>query len=292
MTSPSAPRTSASLDPEAAVAYAEGVVAEAAAHLTYPRSELLLAATRLAQWSHGRQIQLSHDHVFTEATINAFVQDGLTAQTDASRGNVRAQLRRIREVLHGEATQRVRLAGAQPLAPYSAEEESGFLEWAKRQKTADFKRDARTILALGFGTGLSAGEIGEVRGGDVLEDEQGIQVRIDGERPRHVQALRAYEARLRTAAKTVKPDQFLIRPQRHSTPKNLISNIVDRGASSGLGPQTQRMRATWLVHHLNAGTPVGVLMEAAGLESLKALTRYLEFAERPSAETGRRALRR
>lgn len=51
------------------------------------------------------------------------------------------------------------------------------------------------------------------------------------------------------------------------------------------------MRATWLVQHLNAGTAIGVLMEAAGLESQKALTRYPPFADVVSEVTGRRALR-
>lgn len=284
--------TSSPLDLDEASVYAEQVIEEVASHLTYPRRELLLATTRLAQWSQRRRIELSHSTVFTEATISAFVQDGLQAQTQASRGNVRAQLRRVREVLHGESKPTLRLAGAQPLAPYTTDEEAGFSDWAGRQKTPEFKRDARTILALGFGAGLSAGEIGEVRGADVLDDNLGIQILVLGDRSRSVQTVRSYESRLRAAAHAVKPEEYLIRPQRTSTPKNLLSNIVDRGVSSELGPQSQRMRASWLVHHLNVGTPVGALMEAAGLESLKALSRYLEFVTSPSTEVRRRALRR
>lgn len=89
--------------------------------------------------------------------------------------------------------------------------------------------------------------MGDVRGADVIEDELGIQVRVDGERLRLVQLLRPYEARLGAAAKGVKPREYLIRPRRQSTSKNLLSNIVDRGVASELGPQTQRMRATWMV---------------------------------------------
>lgn len=284
--------TSGPIDLDEAAAYAEQVIEEVASRLTYPRRELLLATTRLARWSQRRRIVLSHATVFTEATISAFVQDGLQAQTEASRGNVRAQLRRVREVLHGETKPTVRLAGAQPLAPYTRDEETGFSEWAGRQKTPEFKRDARTILALGFGTGLSAGEIGEVRGADVLDDELGIQIIVRGDRSRAVQVIRSHESKLRAAAKAVKPEEYLIRPQRTSTPKNLLSNIIDRGVSSELGPQSQRMRTTWLVHHLEIGTPVGVLMQAAGLESLKALTRYIEFTKPIPTDDGRRALRR
>ena len=37
------------------------------------------------------------------------------------------------------------------------------------------------------------------------------------------------------------------------------------------------MRATWIVTHLTAGSPVKALVEAAGVDSLEALTRYLRF---------------
>ncbi|MFF1876600.1 hypothetical protein [Leifsonia sp. NPDC058230] len=272
--------------------YAEAVVGHAAAQLRYPRHELMLATTRLAQWSAERNIELRHDTVFAESVLNDFIREGLPTHTDASRGNVRAQLRRVREALHEGRGHAHRLAAAEPLAPYSEAERSGFTEWASRQKKTEFKRDARTILALGFGAGLSAGEIGEVRAENVVDDDQGVQVVVAGERARTVQLLKAYEARVRSAAKAVKPHEYLIRPQRVSTPKNLISNIVDRGVASELGPQSQRMRATWLVRHLEAGTPVAVLMQAAGLESLKGLTRYLEFVTPIPSDRARAALRR
>lgn len=273
-------------------AFAESVVAAVHAHVPYKRSELLLATTRLAHWAASRKLELDRDTLFSEATLNEFIREGLSSQSDASRGNVRAQLRRVGEVLHGETSSVERLAGADPLAPYGKEDLRRFTEWAQGQKTSAFKRDARTILALGFGAGLSAGEIGELVREDVLVDECGVQVVVRGPRERAVQVLRDQETRILKALEAVEPGQYLIRPERGSNPKNLISNIVDRGVASELGPQTQRMRATWLVRHLSAGTPVAALMEAAGLESLKALTRYLPFMEPLPVEEARRALRR
>jgi hypothetical protein len=37
------------------------------------------------------------------------------------------------------------------------------------------------------------------------------------------------------------------------------------------------MRTTWIVNHLQRGTPVKPLMRAAGVESLEAFTRYVDF---------------
>jgi hypothetical protein len=51
------------------------------------------------------------------------------------------------------------------------------------------------------------------------------------------------------------------------------------------------MRATWIVHHLNANTPLTVLTTAAGLESLDALARFERFARRLDDERANRLLR-
>lgn len=262
-------------------------------HVSYKQQDLLRSTTHLAHWAVHRGLTLEHASVFTEEAIDGFIREGLPQYSDASRGNVRAQLRRVREALqHGGSPARPeRLTAAEPLAPYSLGEQRQFTQWAERQKTAEFRRDARTILALGLGAGLSASEIGEVRGTDVIIDGAGVQVRVEGVRPRTVQVLRRQEARIRKAAQAVEPSQHLIRPGRVGTAKNLVSNIVERGVAGDLGPRTQRMRTTWLVHHLNAGVHVAVLMEAAGLESLKGLTRYLSYVTEVPAREARSALR-
>jgi integrase len=267
-------------------------VDEVDAHVPYKRRELLRATADLAHWAAHRDVELTHATVFTDHVIDGFIRDGLPNWSDASRANMRSQLRRMRDVLHGaDAPTPERLAGAAAQAPYTKAALKQFSDWAARQKTPEFRRDARTILALGLGAGLTASEIGNVRQQDIIEDPLGFQVAVRGTRERVVQILRAQEERIRNAVEAAQQGQYLIRPQRTGNPQNLISNIVDRGAASELGPQSQRMRTTWLVYHLNAGTRLGVLMTAAGLESLKALGRVLPFADEVAVGDARRALR-
>lgn len=63
------------------------------------------------------------------------------------------------------------------------------------------------------------------------------------------------------------------------TGKNTVSNLVARAAKDRDPalpvPVPQRMRATWLVRHLDAGVRVDALLKAAGLDSLSVLDRYL-----------------
>ena len=71
--------------------------------------------------------------------------------------------------------------------------------------------------------------------------------------------------------------KWLFAPAREGAGKNLISNFVVRGGSAGLRPNTQRMRATYLVRHIAAGDSVTQMMEIAGVKSLDALARYVRF---------------
>ena len=69
-------------------------------------------------------------------------------------------------------------------------------------------------------------------------------------------------------------DNFAVRESRTSENHNAITDFVARSAAP-ITIQARRMRATWILHHANAGTPIPVFLEAAGLQSLEALDRFL-----------------
>lgn len=82
-------------------------------------------------------------------------------------------------------------------------------------------------------------------------------------------------------ARTALPDDFLVNPGS--------SRRDAAGASSALtalnpnSPATQRMRATWLLDHVNASTNIFSLMSAAGLSAPDFLRRLAAFAEHTPA---------
>jgi hypothetical protein len=51
-----------------------------------------------------------------------------------------------------------------------------------------------------------------------------------------------------------------------------------------------RLRVTWIVRHLSAGTHLGVLATAAGLEPAQ-IVRYARFASGPSSDEAHQMLR-
>ena len=89
--------------------------------------------------------------------------------------------------------------------------------------------------------------------------------------------LREWEAALIERAASMDPGKYAFRENHTTFYPNLVSNFVDRGQPTRARLTTQRLRATWIVNHLDAKTPIVALVEAAGVESLEAFTRYLCF---------------
>lgn len=267
-------------------------VAACAGKTAYSDRELLIAASQLVAWSHDvAGNNLDRDEVFHRRTISRFVAVGLPGLAPASRGNYRSRLLRMAEILAPVPTlRRMRpLPPSSPMKPYSLRQLASLRDWASAQSTPARVDNARVLLSLGLGAGLSALEIGTTVV-DQLEVGDGVIVHVHGERPRDVPVLAAWEDALIARAEQLPDGAFVFREQHTTFYPNLISNFVAR-SGPGLHPQTARMRSTWLVRHLEAGTPVRTLIEAAGVTSLEALTRYLQFAEAPGADAARRALR-
>jgi len=65
---------------------------------------------------------------------------------------------------------------------------------------------------------------------------------------------------------------------RKHVSRNLVSNFVARTKSATVGPNSQRMRATWIVAQLEVSTNPAALLDQAGVATLSALDRYLPFA--------------
>lgn len=87
----------------------------------------------------------------------------------------------------------------------------------------------------------------------------------------------------------VRAERYIFRPDRQGTWRNVVSNFVS-SVPREVRPQPQRLRATWIVSHLDAGTNVLTLMRAAGVDSLEAFTRYIRFVAEPAPEAQRAEL--
>lgn len=252
------------------------VVADVGRSVRYPLPALLNAVAHHVDWCVSiAGLPLQRNHLFSREVIGAAVAVMPTTQ-DSSRGRRRSLLFRVGEQLGAipVSPPLPPLAASSPRAPYSAVEVEEVTRWAYSQRES-VSLSARLLIALGFGAGLQAREIATVRGGDILASGDAVAVR--GEAPRTVPVLDEWASELALLTCLAKdPRAPLFRPNATYS-KNIVTVFVDRTFAEGLRPSTQRMRATWLVHHMSTGTPLQDLLAAAGLSSVNALVRYEQF---------------
>jgi hypothetical protein len=85
--------------------------------------------------------------------------------------------------------------------------------------------------------------------------------------------------------------QVQLKPGRDGAGKNLISDFVASAKAEAVHAQTQRMRSTWPVQQMSACAPLPELVEAAGVDWLAALARYLTFVPKASTDIAASRLR-
>lgn len=276
--------------------FVRAAVADCADKTPYKVRPLLTATFSFVHWCwQSAGLPLERGLVFNRDVIAEYAANGCSHLAPASRGNVRSRLLRMSEILLPPDKRVARLAPLPPAAaaqPYSRAEITILRGWATGQNTALRTEVAHVLLALGLGAGLAAQEIAGVRIKDVTIDDEGILVHVTGKRARTVPVLSEWEPVLADLRGTkVAQESFLLIPDRTKSFPNLITGFVRKSAGAQLRPQTQRMRATWVVTHLIVGTPVRALLKAAGVDSLEAFTRFVPFIPTMDATQERRVLR-
>lgn len=155
------------------------------------------------------------------------------------------------------------------------------------------------IVALGLGVGLAQTEASRVQGRHVEATvENGARVALhgaDGVVGRSVVARRVWESRLTGLAEAAGREPWLVSPWRTTQQVPQALDQLRWNAQGGCPAPVEwspmRLRATWLVRHLAAGTHIPTLLEAAGLTTLAALVPLLPHVPQLSAEDAAAALR-
>ncbi len=188
--------------------------------------------------------------------------------------------------ISNSAEQRHHSTNASATVPYTTEEQGAFRRWAESQPSRLRHDLATTLLALGLGCGLSISEMVNVRSGDVHTLSDGlVGVRVG---QRLVPAVLEWAEELESVIGN-RPEDYLLRPNAPSRTVASLKEALKRFPRPA--PSTQRMRASWLLAHVEAGTPIHVLIDAAGVSSPDVLRRVLPFAAPVAADDYVKALR-
>lgn len=279
-------------------AFVTASVRAAEPHVAYEARQLLTDVAAHVRWCRAvAGLPQTVEAVFAKQTVEEYIAHGCPNLAAVSRGNRRSALRRIAEVLLPDVWETVRTVpytASRAPAPYNTAEVAAFRSWANSRPTITQRADALALIALGIGCGLSPEDINPLRANQVTITTDGVLVAVSGRRARIVVCRREFEGELVDAVDGIEPDQFVFRRNRPDSRagSNYLSHFVDRHTPDGqLKFNGQRARVTWLVHHLNVGTPLALLLAAAGVKKLDALDRYLPYLAAPTTEDTHRLLR-
>jgi integrase len=276
--------------------FVEDATAVTAPRCAYTQERLLIVCSAYVDWAVNiAGYPLSAKIVFRRELISRYTADHMH-QADGTRRNYRAILLRISEVLlpdHPD-TLLAPLNDRVSMRPYSEPELTQLQQWANGQNTQNRGRNAMVLLALCAGGGLWSSEVCETRREDIQFDDEGVLVTVHGANARNVPLLARWEPWLRFALDGLEPgDRVFGNAARKNNSKNLVTAFIHSSVHSpGLvQPQTNRMRATWLVTHLAAHTDMRALMTASGVGKFENLARLLQFVPELNTPAYRRNLR-
>jgi hypothetical protein len=234
---------------------------------------------RLSDWATAEGMALDREVILDPDTVERFVTVALV--DDRSSATYRAVLRRVGPLLTRRAPWEPRptaIARRQLAPPYSPEEVALLLDDAGTQPTFSRQRAAFAFLALGLGAGLDGRWATRVKAEDVTRCGEGVVVRVGDPAARSIVALATWEDALLGLA-DLAGDQFLVGGRTWSNRNTgaLVERLVTPTGHPRLAPA--RLRSTWLLWHLQAGTRLPELCRAAGLRGTGVFVDLLEYVE-------------
>ena len=230
---------------------------------------------RVVAWSVTEGIPLDREIILDPDTVERFVQMGLA--TDRSQATYRSTLRRVGPLLTRRAPWQPRPVAVprRSLAPpYSEREVALLLDDGAGQPTGGRRRAARALLVLGLGAGLDGRWICRVGAGDVRRSGDAVLVTVGEPAAREVVVLARWEQDIEDLAATA-GTEFLVggRSTSRNRTGNLVAGLVVPTGHPAIAPA--RLRSSWLLWHLQHGTRVPELCQAAGLRGPAVLSELL-----------------
>lgn len=244
----------------------------------------------VAEYLDAQGIPVTRESILTRGNVDNYVRSlsNMGAGTAAQRRNIGYAV--VRLLKPGEIPAPLRTyAPSKTRPPYSDDELIDLMSTAVALPEEGQRRTLKRTLTFGVGAGLLTKDLVWLTAGNVTVGHDGVQVHCsDG---RVVPLLAEFE-NWAVEAVAESPDGFLLVPGRSRGNKNVLNEAVRRmRKSTGLPVDVMRCRSTWIVRHFRMGTPLPLLLKAAGLSNMRSLTRYMDHVPKPSPADERALLR-
>ncbi|MDZ8276370.1 tyrosine-type recombinase/integrase [Microbacterium aquimaris] len=228
-------------------------------------------------WS-STGMELTVDRVYTQNNIDLYLQNHLSGRSPQHRWGVARQL-----VANGRALTPANLRGLPApdmklREPFTPAQIATMHSWANRLSTVNKRQHAWGLLGLAGGAGLRVEEIVDINVAHIDVDGDLVFVNVQGARARRVPVRHAWARVLLKSIEGRPATESVFRgPHIAEYRPRIIQNfLTDHPAP--VRPTPARLRAGWIVHHIDKKVPLPVLKEVGGFRTYDTLTRYLDLA--------------
>ena len=239
----------------------------------------MLPVARLAAWAHSRGVSLDAETLLSERVVEEWARQALSSgEPNKSVATYRSVLRTVAAGLAGPGAVKPtatisRSGGASPYAPG---EDLALRRAVAGQRTPVYRATGCLLYGLSRGAGLASTDLRSLRTGDVCDTADGISISVAD---RTVWVLDGFCDVVRLGLQLDRGDGWLL-AGRDGKRRN-IGEYIDRFTVPANTPRLNlaRCRATWILDHLNRGTPTTVIWEAIGVAGLGAIERVIPYAD-------------
>lgn len=218
--------------------------------------------------------------VFSGQNIDGFYAEVLA--TKQSGPVIRLRLLRLAAELHVFDPER-RDAGAKRTskthAPYTASQMIRLLSQGMTRSSPKRRHNWRMFVTLGAGCGLTAEEAVALTIDDIVVHPDHIAVEVGGKRPRQVICTAQWESELRELlSSALIVDYLIITTNRPKLPGSWASHYIWEASSWDSSFSMERLRSTFIVSHLEAGTSPIHLLRMLGVIQFSTIERLIPYA--------------
>lgn len=244
---------------------------------------VLFGIARVADWTHHiAGHPLRREIVLNPRNIDDFIKTGYPVAEARRKTVVRNYLHLLSAELGlgDEARKRARTKQTvDQYGPYTPREYADFRLTGSTASTDHRQHIWATALALGAGFALTTAEIFNVRPTDIYEDSHGITVTVEGEATRTVVCLPEWERDVIAALNRRSDNDYLLADEHPTDPSTYLHKTLQRTADRFHQHRyvVERLRTTWIVRHLEAQTPIQVIMRALGATTTRPIDRCLQY---------------
>ena len=220
---------------------------------------------------------LTGERVFVDALVHRYLASKLKKHSAMYRFDTARQLSAISETLTGKPTSRLRTPFQSPrVAPYSSAQVASLYSWANTLSTPLKRQNARALLGLAGGAGLTAQDLMDVQVEDIEFRDGRVFVNVHGDRPRRV-PVRANWARTLTKSVGDRASGNMVSGYRlEEYPPNALQQFLSDNPCTPR-PSAARLHSGWVVTQLDAGLPLQILLEITGFTSVQSFQHYLKY---------------